>query len=483
MLGEVTAAIAQKSFGKYRPIAELGRGGMATVYLAAATGPAGFSKLVVFKQLQAELANDPEFRDMFLDEARLAARLNHPHIVQTYEVADDDGQFLIVMEYLEGQPFSSVRLRLQKENRLDVADQVRVLVDLLDGLHAAHELKDYDGTPLNVVHRDVSPHNVFVTYTGDVKVVDFGIAKATTSSSKTRTGIIKGKLSYMAPEQAFGRAIDRRADLFAVGIMLWEALCKRRMWKNMPDQGIMHVLSTGEIPRVQEFAADLDPILERVCVRSLAAHAEDRYATALEMRAELLSYLEAHQLRPDPREFGERVGLAFAKERTKIQAVIEAQMRLASTLSETAYAANALPQIDVLVVTGTNAPHTGSYASEGSATHASGARPNVAPEQKKRLPIVLIVVVAIIVLVTVVVLVMKGDKLGVAPVASSPTAPHDTASAIVAPVPPTASPSATAITTAIPSTAKPKPKPQQIAKPIAKPSATPAPTLDIRMTR
>ena len=367
----MSAVPALRSLGKYRPIAVLGRGGMATVFLASSTGRAGFTKLVVVKELREDFSDDPEFREMFLAEARLAARLNHPHIVQTNEVDEVDGRLLIAMEYLDGQSFSHVRLRLKREGKLAIADVLRVLVDLLDGLHAAHELADYDGAPLNVVHRDISPHNVFVSYAGEVKLVDFGIAKAANSSSSTRTGVVKGKIRYMAPEQALGLTVDRRADVFAVGVMLWEALANRRLWANQADAAVMHALATGAVPSPNEFAADLDPALVQICDRALAVSSKDRYATAADMRTDLAAYMTATGARSDAREFGQRLADAFAAERANIRKVIEEQMRRASTLSDDAFAAESLPQLGV-----------DSDAAPAGATPATGSRsmaPPVAP--------------------------------------------------------------------------------------------------------
>ena len=181
------------TLGKYQLIGELGHGGMAKVYLALAAGPAGFNKLVVIKQILTELGEDSDFLAMFLDEARLAARLNHPNVVQTNEVGEDNGRYFLCMEYLEGQPLNRVLTRLVTKatlgSRLPLAQLLRILSDALSGLHYAHELCDFDGSPLSVVHRDMSPHNIFVTYSGQVKLVDFGIAKAQSSSVETRAGI------------------------------------------------------------------------------------------------------------------------------------------------------------------------------------------------------------------------------------------------------------------------------------------------------
>ena len=318
---------SKKVFGKYKPIAELGRGGMAVVYLAASQGPRGFNKLVVIKELKEEFSHDPEFTSMFLDEARLAARLNHPNIVQTYEVGEQEGHFFIAMEYLEGQPLSQTRSRLARIGAALRDHQVRVLCDVLAALHHAHELADYDGRPLNVVHRDVSPHNIFVTYDGIVKLVDFGIAKASDSSSQTRTGVIKGKLAYMAPEQAFGKPVDRRADVFAIGVILWEAITGRRMWKGNAEGAIAHRLSTGDIPKITEYVPEPPAMLKAICERALAPRSADRYPTATSMRADLETYLASLAQKPTPRDLGALIGQAFSEERARLGVLIEEQMR------------------------------------------------------------------------------------------------------------------------------------------------------------
>ena len=357
------------SAGKYRLLGELGRGGMATVYLAAVEGPSRFTKLVVVKQLHPELAVELEFREMFLDEARLAARLSHPNIVQTYEVMEGDGKFLLVMEYLEGQPLSNVRSRLARKKCLGLPDQIRILCDVLEGLHAAHEATDWDGTPLSVVHRDVSPHNIFVTYEGLVKVVDFGVAKASTSSQRTQTGVIKGKISYMAPEQALGKKVDRRADVFAVGIMLWEAVAERRLWKDVPDPGIMHYLASDQVPKLAEFAPAAPAELVRVCDRALATNVEERFATAADMRGALDQYLATLPKRPDVRELGALLAENFAEERAKIRSVIERQLSQGPLLVTGEISAMGLPRLPTPELSGTSA--VGQTAAATPAAHQS----------------------------------------------------------------------------------------------------------------
>src|SRR5262245_60556486 len=226
--------------GRYRVLSELGRGGMSNVYLAVARGPSGVNKLVVLKALLPDLATEPYALTMFLDEARLAAQLNHPNVVQTYEVGTEGDRHVMVMEYLEGQPLSAVMKYAERSGApLPMKLHLRIIVNALEGLHYAHELRAYDGAALELVHRDVSPQNVFVTYDGQVKVLDFGIAKAASSSTHTATGIVKGKISYMAPEQMIADNVDRRADIYSIGCMLWAAATGKKLWKDNPDLQIM----------------------------------------------------------------------------------------------------------------------------------------------------------------------------------------------------------------------------------------------------
>lgn len=334
------------SIGRYKPIADLGQGGMAKVYLAAASGPGGFTKLVVIKELKPELAEDPEFMAMFLDEARLAARLSHPNIVQTFEVQTTNDRHAIVMEYLDGQPLSRVRAKIGELGEFGTAVQLRIIADALGGLHHAHDLCDYDGSPLSVVHRDVSPHNVFITYAGQAKVVDFGIAKAADTSSQTRVGVIKGKLSYMSPEQAMGDKsvpIDRRADVFAAGIMIWEAVCGRRLWKGLEEFAIMHRLATGEIPRVREIVPNASPLIDEICARALAIRPGDRYPSADALRQDLELYIASCPVKLSSHEVGQKIAQVFDNDRKKIRDTIERQLKLIR--QPEAGSSGALPQL------------------------------------------------------------------------------------------------------------------------------------------
>ena len=315
--------------GRYKFIGEIGRGGMANVYLTATRGAlGGFQKLVVIKLLRADLAEEQEFRQMFLAEARLAARLNHPHVVQTYDVGEDDGRYYLAMEYVDGQTLETARRSTEAARLFPPRLQLQVLVHVLSGLHYAHELKDYDGKPLNVVHRDVTPSNILLGYDGRVKLVDFGLAKALDSGTQTRAGVVKGKTGYMAPE-AFTDSghVDRRADIYSVGVLLWETLVGRRMWKHLGSTDRLQRAIEGQIEPLRQLVPEVPQKLEQICLKALQVRPEDRYATAAELQAEIEGYLERHPPRMSDREIGGALAEAFGDDRKQIISVIEHQLK------------------------------------------------------------------------------------------------------------------------------------------------------------
>lgn len=318
-----TEAVVLPEIGRYHLIAELAQGGMGVVHLAVAHGPAGFDKLLAIKELRPELAREEAYVAMFLEEARLAGRLQHKNIVQTFEVGYAGDLPHIVMEFLDGRSLGRIVRKLRETERLPLAAHLRIIAEMLEGLHHAHELRDFDGQPVGVVHRDVSPLNVFVTFDGQVKVVDFGIAKAVDSSLETKAGIVKGRIAYMAPEQAWGTKVDRRADLYSVGVMLWEAIAGRRLWHGVHEVELLNRVLREGAPPPSSVCADVPEDLEAICSRALKRRPEDRYATA----AELLDDLEAHiATRRDAmtmREVGALVADAFVEERRQMNAVIE----------------------------------------------------------------------------------------------------------------------------------------------------------------
>jgi eukaryotic-like serine/threonine-protein kinase len=323
---------AAREVGKYRVLAELGRGGMANVYLAALQGRGAVSKLVVLKALLPEVESEPDSLALFLDEARLAALLNHGNVVQTYEVGAEGDRHVIVMEYLEGQSLAGVLRRADRQGQpLPRALHLRVLIDVLEGLQYAHELKGYDGKPLQLVHRDISPQNVFITYDGRTKLLDFGIAKAATSTTHTATGIIKGKLAYMPPEQLSGDTLDRRADLYAFGCMLWAAAAGQKLWKDVPDTQILRRALLGDIPSPQASNPSCDDALAQIAMKALATDKDQRYSTALELQEDLERYCEQIGAANRPRELSRFVSSLFADTRAELKARVEHELSVLGT--------------------------------------------------------------------------------------------------------------------------------------------------------
>jgi tRNA A-37 threonylcarbamoyl transferase component Bud32 len=302
---------------------------MGIVYLALAHGPAGFQKLKVIKRLRADLVADPKALEMFLDEARLAARLHHPNIVQTNEVGFDGKHYFLEMEYLEGQSLDALvrHAHLSDAGGVPIVTSAWILTQILAGLHYAHELRDLDGTKLDIVHRDVSPHNVMVTYEGEVKLLDFGIAKAASSRAETQTGVVKGKITYMAPEQATRRPVDRRADVFAVGVMLWQAITGERVWGDANDFEVFVKLQAPQpIAPARTKNPDAPEELDRIAALALALDPADRYATAAEMQADLEAWL-AGKTGGGVRAAAVLMERLFTAQRVAVRAEIEGQIK------------------------------------------------------------------------------------------------------------------------------------------------------------
>ncbi len=314
--------------GDYRLIATLGRGGMAEVFLAVRHGQGGFTKLVVIKRLRADLmeyGDAARYRALILDEARLAARLHHPNIVQTFEVHEAEGAPYLAMEYLDGQPLSQVISAANRaRTRLPPEFALRIVADTLAALDHAHELRDYGGAPLEVVHRDVSPQNLFWTYDGDIKLMDFGVAKFALGSSRTEAGMVKGKLTYMAPEQARGQTIDRRADLFAVGIVLWELIAGRRLLRADSDAASLQKLLFEPLPALDQVRPDVDPAIAAICARALERDPALRYPTAAAMRADVERVRGARN--PRREDLAAFVAPLFVAERRDIATLLDRAM-------------------------------------------------------------------------------------------------------------------------------------------------------------
>ncbi|HET9931179.1 MAG TPA: serine/threonine-protein kinase [Polyangiaceae bacterium] len=325
------AAIVERSHVRraYRRLFELGRGGMARVYLAESLA-SGVRKLVVLKALNPNLSADPEMREAFRREAELSAQMNHPNVVQVMEVVEHAQTPIIVMEYLDGVTLSSLLKRARKD--LPLALHLNILSQVLAGLHHFHELRDLEGAPLEAVHRDVSPQNIMVLHEGGVKVLDFGIAKVSAPSDHaTRTGIIKGKIQYMPPEQLLGRTkLDRRADVFAVGVMLWEAAAGRRLWKGSTEIELVRNLASGAVPSLREHAPHVpDPIVQ-VAERAMEIDCARRFATAKDMQAALDRALTDLGWFVRPRELADFMARHFGASRAEQEQKIKQALLQAS---------------------------------------------------------------------------------------------------------------------------------------------------------
>jgi serine/threonine-protein kinase len=318
--------------GQYHVIAELARSGMGVVYLALARGPGAFNELIVLKELKPEVDADP-FVGLFMEEARLAACLRHPNVVHTIEAGSDGDRRFIAREYLDGQPLHRVVSRARRQGSpASFAWQTSVLCCAIEGLAYAHSARDADGRPLGIVHRDMSPHNVMVGYDGTVKVLDFGIAKATASSRETNSGLVRSVVSYMSPEQAGGHPPDRSSDVFAVGVMLWEAATGRRFWAGLDnDNAILYALYRGQLGTSRDRSmAEIPGQLQHVVARATAARPEDRYESAAALLAELRGALASCGVAAlAAAEIGKLTRELFAEDRIKLQASIDRALTIA----------------------------------------------------------------------------------------------------------------------------------------------------------
>ena len=280
-----------EEFGRYTLLRRLAVGGMAEIFLAALHGDAGFEKQVVVKRILPHLGADASFVKMFIDEAKLAARMTHPNIVQVYDFGSVAGSYFIAMEYIHGIDVHHLLRGAQAKGRQLSPAQVAALGEGISrGLAYTHNLQDDGGRPLGIVHRDVSPHNLMLSTAGDAKVMDFGIAKAAARLSRTATGTIKGKLAYMAPEQAAGQGASKQSDQFAVGVVLWECLTGQRLFVSDTEVSLMQAVIACHIPPLRSLRPNVPAALEAIVERALAKDPAARYADLTQMESELTAF-------------------------------------------------------------------------------------------------------------------------------------------------------------------------------------------------
>ena len=277
---------------RYRVIEKLASGGMAEVFRAESAGLEGFKKQVAIKRVLPHLSEKKKFISMFLDEARLSAHLSHSNCVQVFDIGVGDNAYFIVMEYVDGADLKAVLETLKKQGReLPVEEAVFIAIKICEGLCYAHELIDSEGRPFAVVHRDVSPPNVLITKHGEIKIVDFGLAKASSQLEKSEPGIIKGKFSYLSPEAALGKDVDHRTDIFAVGIILWEMLAGRRLFLGDTDFATVKLVQQASIPPLTKINPNVPPELERIVNKSLARDPAQRFQSARDLAMSLNDFL------------------------------------------------------------------------------------------------------------------------------------------------------------------------------------------------
>ena len=342
-----------ESLERYKLVARLGQGGMAEVFLAAWEVAPFVHRPVVIKRLHPHFNEDARLVQMFLDEARLLTQLDHPNIVKTLEAGVIEGRCCIAMEYLEGQPLHRVLRRAYHQGTLSPELAVSMAISVLDGLHYSHETAGDNGQALEIVHRDVSPQNVFVTNDGQVKVLDFGIAKANSQEGRTATGIIKGKVGYIAPEQAAAEVVDRRADVWSAGVVLWESLAGARLFKGETDAATLGLCLQGAIPTAGSRRADLPIELDVVLARALQRDRSKRYQTAGAMRGDLEQWLARAGFSRDPRAIAALMKQLFASEITEQQRLVSVLMAR-SDCTPPAPSSNRMPSSTSAVVL--NAP-------------------------------------------------------------------------------------------------------------------------------
>jgi serine/threonine-protein kinase len=459
---------APQRLGRYQVLFELARGGIGTVFAARLTGVHGFDRLVAIKRLSAGGTGEEDVA-AFLDEARLTARIRHPNVVQTLELVEDGGAPFIVMQLVEGVSFARLLRRLSDQgDALDAHLAAWIVAQAAAGLHAAHELRGPDDQSVGLVHRDVSPENVLLSYEGRVYVADFGVAKLNESVRSTKSGVVKGKFAYMSPEQTRAGVLDRRSDVFSLGVVLHEALSGQRLFAGSSPADTIRRISEEAPPDPRDLRADVPPDIVPIVMRCLEKRRDDRYDTAADVGEALRRFLRERRAPVDESDLAELLSVRFAEDRDRLRAKIRAAAvdgeRPVEVLSGE-------PELTVSVA---------GRSGNGSVTAAIGTAP---ARNRRLLGTGAVLLAAAVVAGSIVMIARSGSS-------PSPTVPADTAAAAGSPTatptqPPGADPAAAraavpatiastetprAVSVALPS-ARPQPAPPKPAPPIGRPSA------------
>ncbi len=347
-------------FGRYRIFSKLASGGMATVYLARTEHRSGFEKVVALKVIHDHLVGENAFVEMFLDEARLAAGIDHPNVCTVFDFGQEQGVYYLAMEYLLGEPIKRIaRIIARRKDKEEIKRLpwyvARIIADASEGLHAAHELRGADGEPLGVVHRDVSPENIVVTYDGGVKIVDFGVAKAAERIHETKISKIKGKFAYVAPEQVRNEEVDRRADVWGLGVCLWEALTLRRLFRRDSDAATLSAVVFDDVPAPSEVSPWVPADLDKIVLRALARDREQRYRTARALGQELRKFLTISGMTIGTAEISEWMERLFPHERESRLLILQQARQgkpsdsFPAVTDEGSYSGETLPSVSALV--------------------------------------------------------------------------------------------------------------------------------------
>lgn len=342
-------------FGKYLLLDRIAIGGMAEIFRAKTTGAARFEKIIAIKRIHPNMSEDKDFIRMFIDEAKIAGQLNHPNIAQIYELGRIEGHHFIAMEFIWGKDLLQILSKFKKNRAyMNPYQSAFITTKICEALDYAHKKRDAQGQPMNIIHRDISPQNILISYDGDIKIIDFGIAKARDRSSHTAAGVLKGKFAYMSPEQVRGLPIDRRSDIFAIGTLLFEMLTSRPLFSGDSDLTVLEKVRNVEIPKPRDINKEIPAEMERIILKALTRDVEERYQWASEMQEDLERYMYTTQPIYTSKRLGTWMQKVFQAEREKEKAILDEMLNAAEemmqestsgkTMANTAVAARPGPQ-------------------------------------------------------------------------------------------------------------------------------------------